>query len=78
METVFIDENLYNQYWENDRKKLGHFKPKDKLTEDDFIAVADTRLIVNFSWPLTTGGNPAEFSLFLDACKKIGYAIKAV
>lgn len=77
METVFMDENLYNDYWENDRKKLGHFKPKDKLKDEDFIQLADTRIIVTMSWPLTIQGRPAEFSVFLDVCKKIGIEISA-
>lgn len=75
METVFIDEKLYNDFWENDRKKLGFFKPKDKLTESDYISLADTRIIVTMNWPLTSQGKPAAFSFFLDVCKKLGYDI---
>ena len=75
METVFIDEKLYNDYWDNDRKKLGFFKPKDKLVENDFITLSDTRIIVTSNWPLTSQGKPAAFSTFLDVCKKIGYTI---
>jgi len=75
METVFIDENLYNEYWENDRKKLGFFREKSKLTDSDFISLADTRVIVTSNWPLTTQGKPAAFSIFLDVCKKLGYSI---
>ena len=75
METVFIDEKLYDEYWENDRKKLGFFKTKDKLVEKDFIPLSDTRIIITTNWPLTTQGKPAAFSAFLDVCKALGYSI---
>jgi len=75
METVFIDEKLYNEYWENDRKKLSFFKDKPKLSESDYIALSDTRVIVCSNWPLTSQGKPAAFSTFLDICKRLGYTI---
>jgi len=76
METVFIDEKLYNEYWENDRKKLSFFKAKNKLQDNDFIQLADTRVLICSNWPTTVQGKPAQFSIFLDVCKKLGYLIE--
>lgn len=75
MSTVFLGEALYNDYWENDQKKLGFFKDKDKLQDSDFLQASDCRFMITTNWPTTVSGKPAAFMQFIDVSKKLGLVI---
>lgn len=77
MHTLFMSESMYLDFWENDQKKLGFFKDKDKLKDTDFITVADCRFLISTNWPTTVQGSPGLFLQFLDVCKKLGISIQS-
>lgn len=77
MNSHFMSESLYNEYYENKNKRPEFYKEKEKLQVSDWVQAADCRFLIARNWPTTVQGKPAEFAKLLDVCRKLGYDIKA-
>lgn len=74
MEVVFMGEDEYRR--RQQEGKLSFFKKN--AADNDFISVAGTKIIICSNWPTTSSGKPAQFSTFLDICRKLNYNIQPV
>lgn len=72
MEVVFMGVDEYRR--RQQEGKLGFFKKN--AGDNDFISLTDTKVIICSNWPTTSSGKPAQFSMFLDICKKLNYQIQ--
>ena len=72
---LFVTEEKYNWYCENDVKKLIlYHKP---AREDDWIEGCNGRIVAAAAWPVTSGSRPGNFAKFLDVVRtKLGYVVE--
>ena len=47
----------------------------ESKTEEDTIALQDTKILISSNWPTMVGGKPSVFAKLLDKAKELGYEI---